>query len=908
MLYSRAVDLASLVRARRLSPVELMRSVLDRIAAVDKELSAFCTVSEESALEAAKAAERMVMQRRRLGPLHGLPVAIKDLIPTAGIRTTLGSRIFAHCVPTEDAVIVARLKAAGAIVVGKTNTPEFAAGGHTFNLVCGTTRNPWDLDRTSGGSSGGSAVALAAGMVPLSEGSDLGGSLRIPASFCGVVGFRTSPGLVPFYPTKLAWDTLAVEGPMARTVEDAALMLGAIVGPDERVPISYGGEPQNYLAAARDPSAKGLRVAWSPNLGLCAIDPEIRAVAESAVRRLERLGARVDEAHPDLNGVEDVIRVTRGLRMVALLAPKLGEWRSMLNPDLVSDIESGLNLSVDDIGKAETLRTELWERMRQFMSRYDVLITPTVPIKPFPADLSYPREANGQPMESYFSWLILTYAVSVVGLPAISVPAGLTADGLPVGVQLVGRWRGEIGLLRAAAAFESDQGWIGPARYWKEDQDMGVNNRSLPASKDLDRKQRETVTARDIEELHRAGEHQITVGQDKFLTPLARDRAAALGVQLLAASYAPPSNCGCSAPKGSSHGGRSGSLLASRRSSDKGGPTDGVTLLASSTDDRVVQLVDIEGGVAHSWRLPCPLAGAVYLDGKFLICNGRRSEVTQAIAPWERSGVSGAGALLKMDWNGEVVAETRFPDHHHDGKELPNGNVLLLCVEPASPDKASAVGWWDWLAEFSADGTLVWEWHAWEHLHPAPQKPRSLPTSWSGATSFAVLASGDIAIAFPALAEVVVVSREDGRVAHRVTKPLVTTPVHVSSAPNGTLLITESNTGKDRYLSRVLEIQPTSGAVTWNFYSPQKLSGAQRLPTGNTLLTEHGARRVFEITSRGEVVWEFTPPAIARSSIVDASMAHHALRYEWPRIRHDEVAANGHQLRQQTGTQASKIS
>lgn len=884
VFYSRAVELASLIQSRRLSPVELMQSVLGRIAALDRELNAFCTVSADSALEAAKVAERMVMQRKKVGPLHGLPIAIKDLIPTAGIRTTFGSKIFADCVPTEDAVVVARLKAAGAIVVGKTNMPEFAAGGHTFNLVCGTTRNPWALDRSSGGSSGGSAVALAAGMVPLAEGSDLGGSLRIPASFCGVVGFRTSPGLVPFYPTKLAWDSLAVEGPMARTVEDAALMLGAIVGPDERVPISYRAESEDYLTAARSPSVKGLRVAWSPNLGLCPVDPEIRAVAEGAVRRLERLGARIEEAHPNLSGVEEVIRATRGVRMVALLSPNLEKWRSTLNPELIGDIEDGLRLSVQDIAKAETLRTELWERARSFMSQYDILITPTVPIKPFPADLPFPKEINGEPMESYLSWLVLTYAISMLGLPAISVPAGFTADGLPVGVQLVGRWRDEINLLRAAAAFESDGAWIAPPRYAETTQGANRMPRPVHRATKLERTRREALTARDIEELHRAGDRQVTLRADAFLTPLARDRARALGIEIVAAADSRAGDHArlkpgavCCGTGDSTTSRRGQHVAASRRASA------GVTLLAASNgNDRVVRLVDMDGAVVHSWGLPSALAGAAYLDGRFLICNARRPEVTRSIAGWEQKEGPGAGALLKLDWNGRLVAETRFPEHHHDGKELPDGNVLLLCVERA-PTKGSAIEWWDWLAEFSPDGTLVWEWHAREHLRPSSERPAGSSSSWTGATSLAVLPSGDIAIAFPSMTEVLVVERATGRVAHRLTKPVVAVPQHVSPGTNGTLLVVQGGGGRDGDDSQVLEIEPSSGTVRWKFQSQRRLSSAQRLPNGNTLITEPG-RRVFEVSGSGEVVWEFAGPAIADVSSSDRGVRLEALRYELSQI------------------------
>lgn len=459
LCFTPATKLARLIRQKKVSPVEVVRAVLDRIERVNPKLNAYCTVVAERALKAARHAESAVMKKKALGPLHGVPVSIKDLVPTAGIRTTWGSKIYEHHVPDEDGLVVERLKAAGAIVIGKTNTPEFGAGANTYNAVFGPTRNPWNPALTCGGSSGGAAVALATGMGPLAQGSDLGGSLRIPAAFCGVVGFRTTPGLVPVYPSQLGWDTYSVQGPMARTVADTALMLAAISGPDERVPISFPADTREFVRAVNTPSVKGLRVAWSPDLGIAPVEREVKQVAETAAKVFARLGARVEDGHADFSTVQEIIRVSRGLRMAALHADKLAKWREVMNPNLVWNIEQGLKLSAEDVGRAETLRTELWGRVRTFFSRYDLLLTPTVAVLPFPVEIPYPKEVNGRPMANYIEWVLPTYAFTVVGLPAISVPAGWTADGLPVGLQIVGRWRGEASVLRAAAAFETASPW-----------------------------------------------------------------------------------------------------------------------------------------------------------------------------------------------------------------------------------------------------------------------------------------------------------------------------------------------------------------------------------------------------------------------------------------------------------------
>jgi amidase len=460
LCFTPATELQRLYRARKASPLEVMQAVLARIDAVNPTLNAYVTVARESALAAARKATAALKRRGTLPPLHGVPVSIKDLTPTKGIRTTWGSKIYEHHVPDEDALIVQRLKAAGAIVVGKTNTPEFGAGGNTFNAVFGATRNPWNPALTCGGSSGGAAVALATGMGPLAQGSDLGGSLRTPASFCGVVGFRTTPGLVPKHPVELAWDSLSVTGPMARTVADTALMLSAIAGPDDRAPLSYDVDTREFVSALRRPSIKGWRVAWTPDLnGLIPVDDEAAAVAEGARRVFRSLGAKVEAACCDFSEVNDIVLGTRGLSMVAMHADKLARWEPQMQKGLVWNIKQGLSLTPEQIARAELSRTRLWQRVRTFMETHDLLILPTVAVPPFPVEQPYPTEINGKPLDNYTQWFFLTYGITVTGLPAITVPCGFTRSGLPVGLQIVGRRRQEAAVLCAAAAFESAAPW-----------------------------------------------------------------------------------------------------------------------------------------------------------------------------------------------------------------------------------------------------------------------------------------------------------------------------------------------------------------------------------------------------------------------------------------------------------------
>lgn len=460
LCFTTATELVRLYRARKVSPLEVMQAIVAQIDRVNPQVNAIVTLARASALSAARAATRTLSRQADLPPLFGVPVVIKDLTATKGIRTTCGSKICQDHVPTEDALVVQRLRAAGAIVLGKTNTPEFGAGANTFNAVFGATKNPWNLSLTCGGSSGGSAVALATGMSPIAHGTDLGGSLRIPAAFCGVVGLRTTPGLVPVYPRELAWDQYSVHGPMARTVGDVALMLSAMAGADDCSPISYSTDTKEFVRAVRAPSVKGWRVAWTPDLhGLIPVDAEVAAVAERGARILRSVGARVEQASPDFSETNEIVLATRGLMMAALHADKLERWRDQMQPGLVWNIEQGLTLTPQEIGRGEKLRTTLWHRARAFLGRYDLLVLPTVAVQPFPVEQPYPTEINGKPLENYIQWVFLTYAITLTGLPAISVPCGFTRAGLPVGLQIVGHRRQEAAVLRAAAAFERAAPW-----------------------------------------------------------------------------------------------------------------------------------------------------------------------------------------------------------------------------------------------------------------------------------------------------------------------------------------------------------------------------------------------------------------------------------------------------------------
>ena len=449
-----AVRLAAMMRQGEVSAREVMMAHLARIEAINPKVNAIVTLVADDALAAADAADARRARGEALGPLHGLPVAHKDLQPTRGIRTTFGSRIYADNIPTEDALIVERLRAAGAITVGKTNTPEFGAGSQTFNAVFGATRNPYALDRTCGGSSGGAAVALRCGMVPIADGTDLGGSLRNPANFCNVVGLRPSYGRVPSVPTRYPWSTLSVAGPMARSVADCALMLSAIAGPDRRAPLSIE-EDGTHFADRLERDFRGTRVAWAADLGgTLPIQPEIVATLERARPAFEGLGCMLEPAMPDLTGADLIFMNLRGFLFALNYGELLDRHRDKMKETVIWNIDVGLRLSGADIVRAEQLRAALFQRCNEFFRRYEFLVMPVNQVVPFPVDEEYPRMIDGQAMRDYLEWMRSCYYISVTGHPAISVPCGFTAEGLPVGVQIVGRYRDERGVLELAHAFE----------------------------------------------------------------------------------------------------------------------------------------------------------------------------------------------------------------------------------------------------------------------------------------------------------------------------------------------------------------------------------------------------------------------------------------------------------------------
>ena len=458
---STARDQAAAVRSREISARELLDLHLARIAERNPELNAIVSLDEERARAGARAADEALASGAEVGPLHGLPFAFKDTHAVAGWRTTYGSPLFASHVPDADELIVERVRAAGVVVVGKTNVPEFAAGSHTFNTVFGTTLNPVDPSRSAGGSSGGAACALASGMVPLADGSDMGGSLRNPASFCGVVGLRPSLGRVPEWPSYNQWETTSVGGPMARNVGDLALLLSVLAGPDPRAPQALG-DPGSVFAPPVAGLLSGLRVALSVDLGgAFEVDDEVAAVVSGSASVFSGAGASVTNAHPDLAEADDTFRTLRAWHFQAKFGRMLAEHPDSFKQSLADNIRAGESLTGADVARAYTQRTALSERMRQFFTSYDVLVLPVSQVPPFPADQEFPTAINGRPMATYLDWMRSAYFITVTGCPAVSVPAGRTRDGLPVGIQVVAPHGAERRLLEVAAAFEEAVGPLG---------------------------------------------------------------------------------------------------------------------------------------------------------------------------------------------------------------------------------------------------------------------------------------------------------------------------------------------------------------------------------------------------------------------------------------------------------------
>ena len=449
-----ATDLAARIQSKELSAREVMTAHLEQIARVNPKVNAIVTqVSDDAALNLADAADRALATGEEVGPLHGLPIAHKDLVLTKGMRTTFGSPLHRDFVPDFDALIVERLKQGGALTIGKTNTPEFGAGSQTFNPVFGATLNPYDTTKTCGGSSGGAAVALACGMLPIADGSDLGGSLRNPGNFNNIVGFRVSPGRVPNWPTGLSWWPLSVNGPMARTVRDVALMLTAMAGPHRRSPISIE-QPGSMFGQPLDRDFRDVRVAWSPDLGGLPVDPRVTQVLEGQRHIFSDLGCAIDEATPDFTDADEIFQTLRAWSFSISQEENLKHHRDQLKDTVIWNAEEGMKLSGLQVGHAEMKRGLLYDRITDFLDEYEFLLCPVNQVPPFDVTQPYPTEINGVQMENYIAWMRSAYYISITGLPAISVPCGFTPEGLPVGIQIVGRHHDDFGVLQMAYAFE----------------------------------------------------------------------------------------------------------------------------------------------------------------------------------------------------------------------------------------------------------------------------------------------------------------------------------------------------------------------------------------------------------------------------------------------------------------------
>lgn len=445
-----AHELRRLLDAGDLTAVGLAEATLERIEQVNGAINAVVTLSL-SILDDARALDRLPRSER--GLLHGLPVGIKDVTPVGGLRTTYGSPLYADHVPAADALVVERLRKAGAVIVGKTNTPEFATGGNTFNAVFGRTHNPWDPTRSAGGSTGGGAAALATGMIALAEGTDLGGSLRIPASFCGVVGLRPSAGLIPTWPSEFLWDAYQVTGGMGRTAEDVALFLQATAGPDPRSPVVQPTAGRDFVAAARAGLARGSRVAYCPDVAGIGIDAEVEASCRRGAFALRDAGIEVEEIALDLSWARQPFLALRGLWMVVQQRSRLDRVDEM-GQNLAGNVRAGLGFSTEAIAEGEHARARLWETFGELFRRFDLLLTPCMAVPPFPIDQNYPATVGGQPMATYIDWVAPTFVLTMTGLPVASVPCGLDPSGLPTALQVVAPPRSEEAALAAATTLQ----------------------------------------------------------------------------------------------------------------------------------------------------------------------------------------------------------------------------------------------------------------------------------------------------------------------------------------------------------------------------------------------------------------------------------------------------------------------
>lgn len=455
LCYMPATDLAAAIRAKNVSPVEVVNAVLAQIERLNPQLNAFCLVTADAARQAAQTAEQAVMRGETLGPLHGVPVSIKDLVITKGVRTMRGSKLYEHDVPSEDAPVVARLQAAGAIILGKTTTPEFGFKGVTDSPVTGISCNPWHLERTPGGSSGGAGAAVASGMGPLAVGTDGGGSIRIPSSFCGIYGLKPQLGRVPVYPASATGD-LSHAGPMTRTVRDAALMLTVIAGNDDRDRFSLPTSHPDYLRAVEG-DIRGLRIAWSPDLGYAIVEPQVRQITAEAINAFVELGCKVEETNPGFDNPEELLQRFFYVNIGAMLQDYPG-YESKIDPQLLDILGEVKDLSAPEYARSILRRGAYFDKVQRFFAAYDLLLCPTVAVPPFQVGSEGPRQIAGQPV-SRRAWFALTPPFNLTGQPAATVPCGFTPDGLPIGLQIVGRRFDEVTVLRASAAFEAARPW-----------------------------------------------------------------------------------------------------------------------------------------------------------------------------------------------------------------------------------------------------------------------------------------------------------------------------------------------------------------------------------------------------------------------------------------------------------------
>lgn len=455
-----ALDLAALIRGKEVSPVEVVESLLARIDRLNPRINCFCTIAADEARDAAQAAEVTVMTGEPLGLLHGVPVSVKDLIFTRRIRTMAGSRLFADYVPEEDAVSVERLKAAGAIVIGKTTTPELGHKGVTDSPLCGITRNPWNPALTPGGSSGGAGAAVAAGLGPLALGTDGGGSIRVPASFCGIYGLKPSWGRVPVYPKLPGWQGVTVAGPMTRTVRDAAVMLDVMAGPDDRDMHSDPADGGPRFLEACEGGLAGLSAAWSPDLGYAQVDPEVAELCAVAAEQFESLGCHVEVVMPGWEDPEEIFRIKVAAETFAAWGDRLGDSAELLDRSFVRMLEYGRTITIEQYLRAAHRLSDFWTDVQRFLARFDLLLTPAVAVPPFEVGRAGLKEINGRPA-SPLGWMPFCFPFNLTGQPAATVPVGFTRAGLPVGLQIVGRRHAERAVLAASAAFEAAAPWDG---------------------------------------------------------------------------------------------------------------------------------------------------------------------------------------------------------------------------------------------------------------------------------------------------------------------------------------------------------------------------------------------------------------------------------------------------------------